>query len=50
MAGPYGSAIFKFLRNLHTALHSSYTIYIPTNSAGELPFLHTLPNTCDLSF
>ena len=38
IAGPYGSSLFGFLRNLYTVAAS---IYIPINSAGGFPFLHT---------
>ena len=42
IAGSYGSFIHRFLRNLHTILHSGWSIYIPTNSVGGLPFLYIL--------
>ena len=42
IAGSYGSFIPRFLRNLHTILHSGWSIYIPTNSVGGLPFLYIL--------
>ena len=35
-------SIFRFLRNLRTALHSVAPAYVPTNSIGGFPFLHTL--------
>jgi len=30
-----------FLRNLHTVFTVAVPIYIPTNSVGRFPFLHT---------
>ena len=42
IAGSYGGFIPNFLRNLHTIFHSAVSLYIPTNSARTLPFLHTL--------
>ena len=44
--GSYGTSIFKFLRKLHTVLHSSYTNLMPANSVQRFPFLHILTNTC----
>jgi len=34
--------VFSFPRNFHNVLHSGVPIYIPTNSVGGFPFLHTL--------
>ena len=48
IAGSYGSSIFNFLRNLHLFSIVASTIYIPTNSARGVPFLHILTNTCYL--
>ena len=42
IVGWYSCSIFSFLRNHHTVLHSAVSIYIPTNSVGGFPFLHTL--------
>ena len=33
---------FSFPRNFHNVLHNGVPIYIPTNSVGGFPFLHTL--------
>ena len=44
IGGSYGSAVFVFLRNLHTILQSVIPIYIPTSSVGGFPFLHTSPS------
>ena len=38
----YGSFIPRFLRNVHTILHSGWTTCIPTNSVGGFPFLYIL--------
>ena len=45
LAVPYGSSVFSFLRNLHIVLHGGCTVYILTNSAGGLPFLHAFSGT-----
>ena len=42
IVGSYGSFIPRFLRNLHTVLHSGWSTYIPTNSVGGFPFLYIL--------
>ena len=43
IAGLYGTSTFSFIRSLHTVLHSVVSsIYIPTNSVGGFPCLHTL--------
>ena len=39
---PYDSFIFLFLKNLILFYIVATTIYIPTNSVGGFPFLHTL--------
>ena len=48
IARSYGNAIFNFLSNLQIVFHSGCTNYIPTNSVGGFPFLHTLLNICYL--
>ena len=50
VAGSYGNTIFSFLRNLHTILYVATPIYIPTNSVGGLPFLHTFSNILFVDF
>ena len=42
ITGSCSSFIFRFLRKLHTVLHSGLPIYIYTENVGGLPFLHTL--------
>ena len=39
----YDSSIFSFLKNLRTILIVAIPVYIPTNSVGGFPFLHTSP-------
>jgi len=41
IAGSYGSPTVNFLRTLHTVLRMVVSIYLPTKSVGEFPFLHT---------
>ena len=51
MTGLYGSSIFSFMRNPHTTLPSDPTnllAYMPTNSVGGFPFLHTFSSICYL--
>uniref|UniRef100_A0A8D0Z1R3 Immunoglobulin V-set domain-containing protein n=1 Tax=Sus scrofa TaxID=9823 RepID=A0A8D0Z1R3_PIG len=38
----------QFLRYRHTVFHSGVPAYIPTNSAGGFPFLHTPSSICYL--
>ena len=45
IAGPYGSSIFNFLRNLHSVPIMAAPIYMPTNSTQVFPFLHIITNT-----
>ena len=47
-ARSYGSSMYRFLRYLHTVLQVVVPAYIPTNSAGGFPFLHTLSSICYL--
>ena len=43
IAGSYGTSTFSFIRSLRADLHSVVSsLYIPTNSVGGFPFLHTL--------
>ena len=41
ISGSYDSSTFRFSRNSHTVLTEATSIYIPTNSIGGFPFLHT---------
>ena len=47
IVGSCGNSIFSFLRNLQIVINSA-PIYIPTNSVGGFPFLHTLSSNCYL--
>ena len=48
IAGSYGSSIFNLLRNLLLFSIAAAPVYIPTNNAPGLPFLHNLASTCYL--
>ena len=47
IARSYGSSISRFLGKLHTVLLAAPT-YVPPNSVGQFPFLHTLSSACYL--
>ena len=42
IAGSYGSSVFSFLRSFQLFFIVAVPIYIPTNSVGGFPLLHTL--------
>ncbi|MQJ84057.1 DUF3704 domain-containing protein [Escherichia coli] len=48
IAGSYGTSMYRFLRYLNTFSIVVVPAYIPTNSAGGFPFLHTLSSICSL--
>ena len=48
IAGPYGSSIFSFFRNLILFSIVAAPIYKPTYSVLGCPFLHILTNICYL--
>ena len=49
IAGSYGNSIFSFLSRLHVLFFIvTASVYIPTNSVGGFPFLHTLFSICYL--
>ena len=48
IVGSYVSSMYRFLRYLHTVPIVVVPAYIPTNSAGGFPFLHTPSRICYL--
>ena len=48
IAGSYGSSMFSFLEETLYCFPVVIPIYIPTNSEGGFPFLHTLSSICFL--
>ena len=48
IARSYGDSIFSFLRNSILFSIVAATIYIPNNTVGGFPFLHTLSIMCYL--
>ena len=46
IARSYGSSVFQFLGTFILFSIVVASIYIPTNSAQEFPFLHSLASTC----